>query len=334
MDAIILEAVKPQEDLMRQPVAETEEERVDIIINLRTAWVHRNHPMASPSFLFAEDLCIITRRPDLQYSTLATTYATNSRSPSVLQRQSQTSSPSGRASAGSTWRPKWHVHGEAGELLAVKNIQESRISFFPCICPPETGGDGRCILKKRVKKFEISEARRVTCHNACRHSWTVKTYKMRRRYTVPRIVATGNHAASPSISAALPTHKGTARRRAGKAAPPPVVVPFTLVMSPAGALLHALRASILLKRSAWPHSSLLWVQEVGVEDSCIESHRKPEPKIDDGTLRRTCLAPHECRQKLTAEAWTEDLFWTRYLFRVHQISEEEERRNVVLSVIV
>jgi hypothetical protein len=29
MDAIILEAVKPQEDLMRQPVAETEEERVD-----------------------------------------------------------------------------------------------------------------------------------------------------------------------------------------------------------------------------------------------------------------------------------------------------------------
>jgi hypothetical protein len=108
-----------------------------VIINLRTAWVHRNHPMASPSFLFAEDLCIITRRPDLQYSTLATTYATNSRSPSVLQRQSQTSSPSGRASAGSTWRPKYFLAILGGFFYRTSHIDLYSMKRLP------TGGTVR-----------------------------------------------------------------------------------------------------------------------------------------------------------------------------------------------
>ena len=40
------------------------------------------------------------------------------------------------------------------------------------------------------------------------------------------------------------------------------------------------------------------------------------------TLLGVCLVPEEL---------TEDEFWTRYFFRVHQIDQEEERRKVVLA---
>jgi hypothetical protein len=67
-----------------------------------------------------------------------------------------------------------------------------------------------------------------------------------------------------------------------------------------------------------------WVEEVGAEASREESQRESELGADDGMLRSThsALVPGEL---------TEDEFWTRYFFRVHQIDQEEERRKAVLS---
>ena len=92
---------------------------------------------------------------------------------------------------------------------------------------------------------------------------------------------TPGQAASPSTSAERPpAHEGTSKQ-GGKAAPPPAVVPLTLVMYPGqgpGACFVYWLAPILLKRSTAARFSL-WVQDIRVGDSRIESHRKPDPRI-------------------------------------------------------
>jgi hypothetical protein len=67
-----------------------------------------------------------------------------------------------------------------------------------------------------------------------------------------------------------------------------------------------------------------WVERIGAEVSRDESRREPELGADDGALRnaRSALVPGEL---------TEDEFWIRYFFRVHQIDQEEERRKAVLA---
>ena len=55
-------------------------------------------------------------------------------------------------------------------------------------------------------------------------------------------------------------------------------------------------------------------QNVRLEDSCIKSPCKPDPRVDDRILRTKIS---ECCQKLT-----EDHLWTRYFFRVLRIDED------------
>ena len=106
-----------------------------------------------------------------------------------------------------------------------------------------------------------------------------------------------------------PAHEDTAKQR--KMAPPPVVVPFTLVMFP-GSLLRRCCAAASIDRTKGERLTELFTfvgTRIGGRGSWIESHRKSEPKGDDRMPRRTC-ALHERREEQTKDLfWT--LFWTR-----------------------
>jgi hypothetical protein len=161
-----------------------------------------------------------------------------------------------------------------------------------------------------------------------------------------RVVPPGEAASSTPAEA----HEGTAEPR-GQATPPPVGV----ASAPAtrrGALLRALREypSILRVDPASEERSAalfaLWVEAVGAEASRDESHREAELGAEDGMLRGTHSALGEC-PPFGSVGWcfdesfswgclvpgelTEEEFWTRYFFRVHQIDQEEERRKAVLA---
>jgi hypothetical protein len=130
-----------------------------------------------------------------------------------------------------------------------------------------------------------------------------------------------------SASGAPSAHEGTTKPR-GKAASPSAAVASTPATR-RGALLRALReypAILRVDPAKEERSAALfasWVEVVGAEASRDESQRELELGADDGMLRGThsALVPGEL---------TEDEFWTRYFFRVHQIDQEEERRKAVL----
>jgi len=132
---------------------------------------------------------------------------------------------------------------------------------------------------------------------------------------------------SPSDSTTPSAHESTISR--GKEVPTPTVVSSTPVTR-RGALLRALRENPAIlrvdpageERSAALFTS--WVERVGEEASRDESRRESELGADDEALQST-------RSALVPEELTEDEFWTRYFFRVHQIDQEEERRKAVLA---
>jgi hypothetical protein len=167
-----------------------------------------------------------------------------------------------------------------------------------------------------------------------------------------RVVPPEEAESSPSASTTPSAHEDTMSR--GKAVPTPIAVSSTPATR-RGALLRALREnpSILRVDPAGEERSaalfVSWVERVGAEVSRDESRREPELGADDGALRNArsalgeCLLPSSCRFCLTMSLLTllgvclvpgeltEDEFWIRYFFRVHQIDQEEERRKAVLA---
>ncbi|KAN0107375.1 hypothetical protein V8E52_010206 [Russula decolorans] len=131
----------------------------------------------------------------------------------------------------------------------------------------------------------------------------------------------------PSASTTPSAHEDTISR--GKAVPTPIVVSSTPATR-RGALLCALRENPAILRvdpAGEERSAALfvsWVERVGAEASRDESRRESELGADDEALRST-------RSALVPGELTEDEFWTRYFFRVHQIDQEEERRKAVLA---
>jgi len=166
-----------------------------------------------------------------------------------------------------------------------------------------------------------------------------------------RVVPPEEVDSSPSASTTPSAHESTMSR--GKAVPTPIIVSSTPVTR-RGALLRALRENPAIlrvdpageERSAALFAS--WVERFGAEASREESRRESELGADDGVLRSTRSALGECHLLFSCRpvgrcvvdfSWeclvpgelTEDEFWTRYFFRVHQIDQEEERRKAVLA---
>jgi len=128
-------------------------------------------------------------------------------------------------------------------------------------------------------------------------------------------------------------HEGPARTRGkGKAASPsplPVGIASATAGTRRGALLYALRANPAILRvdpAKEDRSAAQFVAWVEAEADAIrdESRRESELADNDGLLGNT-------RSTLVPEELSEDEFWTRYFFRVHQVDQEDERRKAVLS---
>jgi len=123
-------------------------------------------------------------------------------------------------------------------------------------------------------------------------------------------------------------HDGPARTRR-KAPPSPVAVASATAGTRRGALLYALRANPAIlrvdpaKEDRSAAQFMAWV-EAGTDAIHDESRRESELAANDGLLRNT-------RSALVPEELSEDEFWTRYFFRVHQVDQEDERRKAVLS---
>jgi len=126
------------------------------------------------------------------------------------------------------------------------------------------------------------------------------------------IASSASHSRSSSNSAAL-----------GEAS-----VTSTAPATRRGALLRALRSNPAILRvdpAGEERSAVhfaIWVDAVGRDHD--ESRRESELAADDGILRSTISA-------LVPGELSEDVFWTRYFFRVHQINQEDEQRRAVLS---
>ncbi|KAF8265350.1 hypothetical protein EI94DRAFT_1831256 [Lactarius quietus] len=106
--------------------------------------------------------------------------------------------------------------------------------------------------------------------------------------------------------------------------------PATIAGTPAtrrDALLRSLRATpaILRVDPAKEERSRVsfgtWTQ---VDDLPDETQREAELAADERALQIT-------REALVPEEMSEDVFWTRYFFRVYQINQEDERRKAVLE---
>ena len=166
-----------------------------------------------------------------------------------------------------------------------------------------------------------------------------------------RVVPPEEADSSPSASTTLSAHEDTMSR--GTAVPTPIAVSSTPATR-RGALLRALRENPAILRvdpAGEERSAALfvsWVGRIGAEASRDESRRESELGADDGALQSTRSALGECHLLFTCRSvgrcvvdssWgclvpgelTEDEFWTRYFFRVHQIDQEEERRKAVLA---
>ena len=148
---------------------------------------------------------------------------------------------------------------------------------------------------------------------------------------------------SRSASASAPAPPGEASASVGS------TVPATR----RGALLRALRSNPAILRvdpAGEERSGVLfavWVDAAGRDVVRDESRRESELSADDGILRSTLSTLGACLytpfltdriSMLTLMYWyavpgelSEDVFWTRYFFCVHQINQEDERRKAVLS---
>ncbi len=166
-----------------------------------------------------------------------------------------------------------------------------------------------------------------------------------------RVVPPEEADSSPSASVTPSAHEGTTPR--GKAVPTPIIVSSTPATR-RETLLRALRENPAIlrvdpareQRSAALFAS--WLEgfaEASLDGSCCES----ELGADDGALQSTRSVLGKCRRlpffcrplidalltllggRLVPGELTEDEFWTRYFFRVHQIDQEEERRKALLA---
>ncbi|KAI0291151.1 hypothetical protein BC826DRAFT_1023951 [Russula brevipes] len=135
-----------------------------------------------------------------------------------------------------------------------------------------------------------------------------------------RVVPPEQAISSPSASAAAPTHEGAAKPRGTT---PATVAVSSTPATRRDALLHALRANPAILRvdpANEERSAVLFAAWVATAADATrdESRRESELAADDETLG-------------VPEELSEDEFWTRYFFRVHQIDQEDERRKAVLS---
>jgi len=92
-------------------------------------------------------------------------------------------------------------------------------------------------------------------------------------------------------------------------------------------LLRALRAAPAILRvdpAKEERSATLFLTWAQVNDLPDETQREAELTADEGALQFT-------RSTLVPEAMSEEEFWKRYFFRVHQINQEDERRKAVLE---
>jgi hypothetical protein len=131
---------------------------------------------------------------------------------------------------------------------------------------------------------------------------------------------------SPALASAStpPVFEDTVTPRAE--APSPVGISGTPATR-RDALLRALRATPAILRvdpAKEERSAALFGTWVQVDGLPGETQREAELTADEGALQAT-------RSTLVPEELSEDEFWTRYFFRVHQINQEDERRKAVLE---
>jgi len=172
-----------------------------------------------------------------------------------------------------------------------------------------------------------------------------------------RVVPPDPHAAASTASASSRPHSRSASASAtaaavGETKSSPAVQAIGLTPATRrGALLRALRTNPAILRvdpAAEERSAVFfaaWV-DAGRDAASDASRRESELAADDGTLGSTLSALGACSFfwgivcciDADVDIWdqvpgelSEDVFWTRYFFRVHQINQEDEQRKAVLS---
>jgi hypothetical protein len=118
-----------------------------------------------------------------------------------------------------------------------------------------------------------------------------------------------------------------------------------------GALLHALRTNPVILHvnpATEEHSAMFFVAwvDAGCDAASDMSRRESELAADDGMLGSALSALVACSFfwgivyciDADVDIWdqvpgelSEDVFWTWYFFRVHQINQEDEQQKAVLS---